>query len=133
MGSLAMIEGNRMKSILLILFSISLAVGGQYLLKVGMNQVGRIGGGNFIYYKDMMFKTFLHPYVLIGLALYVISSIAWLVVLSRVNLSFAYPFASLGYIAVLLISWQFLDEPVNTLRIIGAMLIGIGIIFISRS
>lgn len=121
------------KSILLILFSLSLAIGGQFLLKSGMGQVGRIGAGDAIYYKAMLTKTFLHPYIILGLSLYVVSSIAWLIVLSRVNLSFAYPFAGLGYVIIMFISWRFLSEPVSTIRLIGAVLICLGVVLVSRS
>jgi multidrug transporter EmrE-like cation transporter len=126
-------ENSMIKSILLILLSISLAVGGQFLLKSGMNQVGRIGGGDLLYYRGILLKTVFHPYVLMGLSLYVLSTVSWLIVLSRVNLSFAYPFAGLGYIITILISWRFLHEPVNTARLIGGALICLGVIFISRS
>lgn len=126
-------EKSVFKSILLILFSLSLAVGGQFLLKSGMNQVGRIGGGDVAYYKAMFLKTFMHPYIIIGLMMYVISAVSWLVVLSRVNLSFAYPFAGLSYIVVMFISWRFLHEPVSATRLVGAALIGLGVIFITRS
>jgi multidrug transporter EmrE-like cation transporter len=115
------------------LISISLAVGGQFLLKSGMNQVGRIGGGDLLYYKGMLLKTVFHPYVLMGLSLYALSTVSWLIVLSRVNLSFAYPFAGLGYIITILISWRFLNEPVGTARLIGGALICLGVVFISRS
>ena len=121
------------KSIALILFSLSLALGGQFLLKFGMNQVGRVGAGDVGYYKVMLLKAFFHPYIIIGLSLYVISAISWLVVLSRVNLSFAYPFAGLGYIAVMFISWRFLHEPISAMRLTGAILIALGVIFVSRS
>ncbi|MHB8840880.1 MAG: DMT family transporter [Candidatus Aquicultor sp.] len=121
------------RSIVLIVFSITLAIAGQLLLKSGMNQVGRIGTGDLVYYKDMLFKTFLHPYILSGLALYFLSSIVWLIVLSRVNLSFAYPFAGLGYVLVMIISWRFMNEPVSAIRFAGAALIGLGVVFISRS
>ena len=126
-------ENSVAKSIALILFSLSLALGGQFLLKAGMNQVGRVGSGDAGYYLTMLLKAFFHPYVIIGLSLYVVSAISWLVVLSRVNLSFAYPFAGLGYIAVLLISWRFLNEPISAMRLTGAILIALGVIFISRS
>lgn len=121
------------KSILLIIFSISLAVCGQFLLKGGMNQVGRIGSGDLTYYKGMLLKTIIHPYVLLGFALYAISTISWLVVLSRVNLSFAYPFAGLGYVITIIMSWRFLQEPVSATRLIGGIIICVGVIFISRS
>ncbi|HCG99259.1 MAG TPA: hypothetical protein DE036_05540 [Actinobacteria bacterium] len=126
-------ENSVAKSIALILFSLSLALGGQFLLKSGMSQVGRIGAGDVGYYIAMLLKAFFHPYIIIGLSLYVISAVSWLVVLSRVNLSFAYPFAGLGYIAVMLISWRFLHEPISAMRLTGAILIALGVIFVSRS
>jgi len=126
-------ENSMTKSIILILFSLSLAIGGQFLLKAGMNQIGRIGAGDALYYKAMLLKTFIHPYVILGLFLYVVSAVSWLVVLSRVNLSFAYPFAGLGYVIVMFVSWRFLQEPVSAVRLTGAILIALGVIFISRS
>lgn len=126
-------ESTVAKSVILILFSISLAIGGQFLLKAGMNQVGRIGAGNITYYKTMFLSALLHPYILTGLFLYAISSISWLVVLSRVNLSFAYPFAGLGYVIIMFISWRFLQEPVSAIRLFGAILIGLGVIFVSKT
>jgi multidrug transporter EmrE-like cation transporter len=126
-------ENSMAKSVLMILLSISLAVSGQFLMKNGMNQVGRIGSGDLVYYKSMLLKTFFHPYILAGLALYVVSTVSWLIVLSRVNLSFAYPFAGLGYVLTILISWRFLQEPVGAARLIGGALICLGVVFISRS
>lgn len=121
-----------LKSIALILFSIALALGGQFLLKSGMNQVGQIGGGSIAYYKAMLFKTFINPYVIVGLLLYALSSVFWLIVLSRVDLSFAYPFLGIGYLIIMFISWRYLHEPMSALRIAGAVLIGLGVVLISR-
>lgn len=121
-----------LKSIALILFSLVLALGGQFLLKSGMNRVGRIGAGDVTYYKGMLLKAFLNPYVLLGLSLYVLSSVLWLIVLSRVDLSFAYPFVGIGYVIIMFISWRYLNEPVSTLRVAGATLIGLGVVLISR-
>ncbi|MCL5291362.1 MAG: EamA family transporter [Actinobacteria bacterium] len=120
-------------SLAMIVFGVSLAVGGQFMLKTGMDKVGRFEAGDFTYYRAMFIKTFLEPRVLIGLALYVISSISWLVVLSRVDLSYAYPLAALGYVAAIIIAWLVLKEPVGMARWFGAFLIAVGVIFISRS
>jgi multidrug transporter EmrE-like cation transporter len=121
------------KSIFLILLSISLAVSGQLLLKSGMLEVGRIGVGDLSYYKSILLRTAASPRILGGLALYGFAAVSWLIVLSRVDLSFAYPFGGLGYIAVLLVSRLVLDEPVGLVRWIGVFLIVLGILFISRS
>ncbi|MCL6473241.1 MAG: EamA family transporter [Firmicutes bacterium] len=122
-----------LRSLILIFTSLSLALGGQFLLKSGMNQVGRIGGGDMAYYKAMLFKTFINPYVLAGLLFYALSSVLWLIVLSRVDLSFAYPFVGIGYIIVMFIAWRYLNEPVSAIRFAGAFLIALGVVLISRS
>lgn len=121
------------KSLVLIFTSIALAVTGQLLLKSGMAEVGRIGAGDLAYYRVMFTKAALEPRVVIGLTLYVISAVFWLVVLSRVDLSFAYPFAGLGYVVVVLVSWLALNETVGPLRWVGSVLICLGVILISRS
>lgn len=121
------------KSIGLIFLSISLAIIGQLFLKKGMGEVGRIGSGDFSYYQTVFIKTILNLKVLIGLLIYVLSAFLWLVVLSRVELSFAYPFVAIGYVLVMLISWFFLKESIPLNRWIGTALIFLGIMFISRT
>ena len=51
-----------------------------------------------------------------GLLLFGVSALVWLVVLSRASLSFAYPFASLTYVLILLFDHFVLDEQVPPLR-----------------
>jgi drug/metabolite transporter (DMT)-like permease len=71
--------------------------------------------------------------VVIGLLFYVISSLFWLAALSRVELSFAYPFVSLSYIGMLFASWFFFQENLSALRLIGTITIILGVLIISRS
>ncbi|MDO8886361.1 EamA family transporter [Candidatus Oleimmundimicrobium sp.] len=121
------------KSLLLILVSVCLAVAGQILLKIGMTQVGVIGGSSVVNWRETLLKIIVVPQVWLGLLLYVISAISWLVVLSRVDLSFAYPFAALGYALVVLVSWVYLKESISLLRWLGVLIICVGVIFIAKS
>ncbi len=121
------------KSILLILVSVCLAVAGQILLKIGMTQVGAIGGSSVINWRETLFKIAVVPQVWLGLLFYVISAISWLIVLSRVDLSFAYPFAALGYVLVVLVSWVYLKESVSLLRWLGVFIICVGVFFVAKS
>ncbi len=121
------------RSILLILTSVSLAVTGQLMLKLGMTDVGQIQGGDFLFYKQMLFRAVVNPKVLVGFACYIVSAVIWLIVLSRVQLSFAYPFGGLGYIAMLFFSRVALGETVTPIRWLGIVFIFLGIVFISRS
>ncbi|MBA7623913.1 4-amino-4-deoxy-L-arabinose-phosphoundecaprenol flippase subunit ArnE [subsurface metagenome] len=119
-------------SILLILFSISIAVAGQILLKIGINRIGIVDFSGLEALKQLFFGVIKSPLVISGLFLYVISAAIWLVVLSAVDLSFAYPFIGLTYVMVLILSRFILKEDVNLIRWAGAIIITIGVIVISR-
>ncbi|MBU4314613.1 MAG: EamA family transporter [Actinobacteria bacterium] len=119
-------------SILLILFSVSIAVAGQILLKIGINHIGMVNFGNLDALKQLFFGVIKSPLVISGLFLYVISAAIWLVVLSAVDLSFAYPFIGFTYVMVLVLSKFILKEDVNPIRWAGALIITIGVIVISR-
>ncbi|MCJ7727249.1 MAG: EamA family transporter [Actinobacteria bacterium] len=119
-------------SILLILFSISIAVAGQIILKIGINHIGVVNFSNLDALKQLFFGVIKSPLVISGLFLYVISAAIWLVVLSAVDLSFAYPFIGFTYVMVLVLSKFILKEDVNPIRWAGALIITIGVIVISR-
>ena len=64
------------------------------------------------------------PAVWAGLALFALSAVVWLAVLSRVSLSFAYPFASLTYVLILLADRFVLDQEIPALRYAGVVCLG---------
>lgn len=119
------------KSLILILISISIAILGQFCLKAGMNQVGRISGADVARPAEIVAKVAGVPLVWIGLVLYGVSAIFWLVVLSRVDLSFAYPILGFSYVIVLVISKMFLHEEVTLTRWVGAAIISVGVALIA--
>ncbi|MBA7575534.1 4-amino-4-deoxy-L-arabinose-phosphoundecaprenol flippase subunit ArnE [subsurface metagenome] len=119
-------------SVLLILFSISIAVAGQILLKIGINNIGIVDFSNLGALRQLFFGVIKSPLVISGLFLYVISAAIWMVVLSTVDLSFAYPFIGFTYVMVLVLSKFILKEDVNPIRWAGALIITIGVIVISR-
>lgn len=121
------------KSIILILVSISFAIGGQFCLKTGMNSVGGISVDTSTNYLDIARIVFSKPMIWIGLVQYGVGSLFWMIVLSRVNLSFAYPMLAISYIIIMLISIFHFHEHVSMVRWIGAVFICIGVIFITRS
>lgn len=121
------------KHLALIILSVALAVCGQVSLKIGMNKVGEISATHLSKPLQTLIKMFSNPNVFFGLALYVLAAIIWLVVLSKVDLSFAYPMMGLSYVFILFISKFFLKENVMSLRWLGAILICVGVVLISRS
>lgn len=76
---------------------------------------------------------FMQPYVFFGFMFFGISSIFWLVVLSRIDLSFAYPMVSVAYVVVAIFSYFVFKENVSLIRWIGIMTICFGVFLISRS
>ncbi len=121
------------KSLIMIFFSISLAVGGQLLLKTGMNAIGPITGEDVRNGASTIMEVVTNPQVVIGLMLYFISAAVWLVVLSRVDLSFAYPLLGSSYIVVLFASRFLFNEPITAVRVGGALLISLGVVLITRT
>lgn len=121
-----------MKNFLLIICSVSLAVFGQFFLKKGMLQIGEIPF-NFGTPVFLIRKIFSNFGLFFGFALFGLSAITWLVVLSKVELSLAYPMVSVGYILTLFISWKFLGEVVSPLRWAAVIVICFGVFLLSRS
>ena len=121
-----------LSSVLLILLSISIAVTGQILLKIGIDRMGISGFGSTKALISLFSGVIKSPLVLTGLFLYFISAAIWMVVLSTVDLSFAYPFIGFTYVMVLVLSKFILKEEVNPIRWVGAFIITVGVVIISR-
>ena len=119
----------------LILVSVALAALAQLTLKHGMNQVTREGGTPLDLGQPLQTARRIgtNVSVWLGLATFVFSAAVWLIVLSKASLSFAYPFASLTYVLILVFDRFALDQPVSALRWGGVLLIIGGILLISRT
>lgn len=120
------------KYIPLILAVVTTNAMSQILLKHGMNTIGTFGfeGGSLL---RMVPVVALNPYVVGGLAVLVFSMGLHLMALSRVDLSFAYPFLSVSYVLVLAAGYVWFGESINASRIIGVALICVGTFFVARS
>ncbi len=118
-----------------ILVSVTLAALAQLTLKHGMNQVTSEGALPLQLGKpvDTVRRIGLNVSVWLGLLIFVFSAAVWLVVLSRASLSFAYPFASLTYVLILVFDRFVLDQPISGLRYAGVALIIAGLLLISRT
>lgn len=71
--------------------------------------------------------------IMVGLGLYGISAFVWIAAIEKVQLSYAYPMAALGYVLVALFSMWIFQEPLSGVRLLGLAIIVIGVIVISRS
>jgi drug/metabolite transporter (DMT)-like permease len=118
--------------IALILLSVALAAVAQLTLKHGMNQVVDRSGQLALDAASIR-AVVTTPAVWLGLALFGLSAVVWLAVLSRATLSYAYPFASLTYVLILLADRFLLDQPVPGLRYAGVACIVVGIVLVAQT
>jgi len=116
----------------LLITASALTVTGQVLLKIGINHVTSQVGA-FSLDPRVLWATFTDWRVILGFALVFGGAIFWLGVISRVDLSFAYPLLALNYVIILIPSRILLNEAVSPVRLIGALIIVIGVIVITWS
>jgi multidrug transporter EmrE-like cation transporter len=116
----------------LILFTVFTNAAAQIMLKKGMLGAGPldVGAHGLV---GTVFRVLFNPFVFAGLCTFVVSMASHLVVLSKVQLSYAYPFLSLAYVVVGLYSWCFFAEDMNLARIAGFGLIIAGTVLIAQS
>jgi drug/metabolite transporter (DMT)-like permease len=119
-------------AILYILVSVVAGAVGQVLLKKGMASMGPLTL-SIDQLGNVLWRIGTNPYVIVGLLIYVGGTVFWLTALSRVDLSYAYPFASLSYVVMLIASWQLFNENITVLRLLGTLIVCLGVFIISRS
>jgi drug/metabolite transporter (DMT)-like permease len=118
--------------ILYIIIGVLASAVGQIILKKGMTSVGPVTL-SFNQIGSVVVRMGTNPYVVFGLFVFLGATIFWLAALSRVDLSFAYPFVSLSYVVMLVASWLFLNEDISFLRLIGTLIVIVGVLLISQS
>jgi drug/metabolite transporter (DMT)-like permease len=119
-------------AILYIMVSVLTGAAGQVMLKRGMGSMGPLTL-TVSQLGSTLRRIGTNPYVILGLAIYVSGTVFWLVALSRVELSYAYPFASLSYVVMLAASWLLFHENISLVRLLGTLVVGVGVLLISRS
>ncbi|MHB1650927.1 MAG: EamA family transporter [Desulfitobacteriaceae bacterium] len=113
------------RALMVALFSIFLGATGQFLFRVGMLRFGVVTAGGI---WRQLFGIIRTPAIFLGFLCFGLSSILWLTVISRWELSHAYPMVALGYVLALFYGRYFLHEALNLPQILGSLLIMTGII-----
>jgi drug/metabolite transporter (DMT)-like permease len=121
-----------MKYLPFILFTVFTNAAAQVMLKQGMSSMGALGDASDAIIIRV-FQVVFNPWVFVGLATFVISMASHLYVLSKVELSFAYPFLSLAYVAVAIFAYFVFSEDLNAWRIAGIAFICVGTVLIAQS
>ena len=122
----------KLQTFAILLTGVLLNAGAQLLLKAGVKPLGAIGTAPGTLLPGLARAMSQGP-VLAGLGCYVLSVGLWLVALSRVDVSLAYPRLSLGYVVNAIAAWYLFGEAVGALRFAGIALILLGVLVVSRS
>ena len=116
----------------LILTGVLLNASAQLLLKAGTNAVG-----HFEFHLENIIpigmKIAFQPYIMSGMACYAISLVVWIMALSRVPVSLAYPMLSIGYVVNAVIAYYWLGEPLGMQKMLGIGFIIIGVVLVAKS
>jgi multidrug transporter EmrE-like cation transporter len=118
--------------ILLILCSVMLSSIAQIVLKMGMSNTLVLNaiqsGSSFQAIRAIATNI----YVIGGLGLYFSSAAVWLLVLAKVDVSYAYPFVGLGFVVTMLLAYFISGEPLTTVKVAGTLCIALGVAIISQ-
>ena len=116
----------------LILCGVLLNAFAQLLLKGGVRQLGHFDFS--VANAWPVASTLATNWPIIGgLACYVVSVVVWILALSRVEVSIAYPMLSIGYVVNAGLAWYLFDEAVGPQRLAGIAVIIVGVIIVARS
>ncbi len=109
-----------------LLLNITMLTAGQALWKIGLGQTG------FTPSLTGIIKMFFNPFIFGGLAIYLLATVLWFYILSKAELSAAYPMQSLCYIFAAVVGLIFFKENVSVIRWAGLFLISAGAFLVSR-
>lgn len=119
-------------SFALIISGVLLNATAQLLLKAGTNAVGHFEfhASNIV---PIGLKLAFQPYIMGGMACYAVSLVVWIMALSRVPVSVAYPMLSIGYVINAFVAWQWFGEALTLQKLLGISFIGLGVILVMRA
>ena len=117
-------------NIILILLSVLLNCAAQLLIRKGMLIEGEVGMQNMLSHVGSMIT---NVWLWGAMICYALSIFVWMSVLSKVEVSYAYPFLSVGYVVSAVAGYALFNENLSPIRIAGIIVICIGVILISRS
>jgi drug/metabolite transporter (DMT)-like permease len=120
-----------LKNLLLIILTVIINTTGQFVIKTGVNRIGKFSIMEDFF--NFIVKAFTSWIIIGGFGLYFLSAVLWIVILSRAELSWAFPILSLSYVITVLISPVLLNETFSIQRIVGTLVICLGVFLVSRT
>lgn len=119
--------------LLLILVNVAMTSLAQIVLKVGMSAPEVVRSLSGAVRPGHLVGVLFHPWVMAGLVLYFGAALIWLIVLSRIEVSLAYPFVGLGFVVTMLLGWSLLGETLSLPRLLGTLMIVGGVVVLAHS
>lgn len=116
----------------LILFTVTLSACAQLALKMGVNkaEMAEAMQSGLI---DSILAAAASPLIWLGLFIYAFSVALWVWVLSKVDLTIAYPFVGISFLITMAFGAFILNESVTTMRVVGTLLIAGGCVLVAQS
>lgn len=122
---------NRLFDYSYIFATIGLTVYGQLILKWRIAEFGSFPSELNSKLKFLL-GLFLDPLILSGFIAAFLASLTWMAAMTKFDLNHAYPFMSLNFVVVVLLSGWLLNEPISIQKVMGVVLIVIGTLFVAR-
>lgn len=116
-----------------IALTISFTVYGQLILKWRIDQIGGNLPEATVSKLLALLTLIIDPFILSGLASAFIASLFWMAAMTKFDISFAYPFMSLSFALVFILSAVFFAEPITVHKVVGLGFIVVGIFISSQS
>lgn len=119
-----------LKNMVMIILTVCLNTAGQFMMKAGINKIGKISFDNLL---ESLLRAVSSAFVIGGFASYAVSAVLWIVILSRAELSWAFPMVSLSYVLTAIIAPFLLNETFSIQRFVGIIVICVGVFLVSKT
>jgi len=98
-----------------------------------MNSVDMSGYQTIAEKFTFTFTMLFNPYIMLSIIFTLLSGLSWMIAMSKFDISYAYPFTTLGYVLILILSAMLFREQIDIYKILGIAFIIVGIYITSRS
>jgi multidrug transporter EmrE-like cation transporter len=101
------------------------------MLKAGAQSLGNVAlNGASLFSAGWNAAT--QPWIVLGLCLYFVSAGLWILALTKVDVTVAYPMLSMGYVIAAVLAWHFFGEALTASRLLGITIILVGVVVLAR-
>lgn len=115
-----------------IFLTVAFAVTSQLLIKWQMQYYTFDDFDNIFHKFIFALKLLVNPFILLSIFLTLLSGLSWMIAMTKFEISYAYPYISLGFILIIFSSYVFFNEPITTYKIFAVLFIVTGIFILSR-